>query len=171
MVSPWKPHYSPMSSHAIPSIPRVAHTGPAGHGCLGSSGLFAGHDLSVKRLMTISPNFDVWFFLGGKSNIKWKRIILKVSGNICPTMVVYMQKLKKFMCNTSRYIIRYFSTVTRKDYIYRKTRFHRRFQVVYIDTKQIYIYKSSVQRETSVEYHNLGSLHSKTSTFDSIQSQ
>ena len=38
-------------------------------------------------------------------------MILKISGYICPTKVVQIQKFQKFMRNTSRDIIRYFSTV------------------------------------------------------------
>ena len=38
-------------------------------------------------------------------------MILQISGNICPTMVVQTQRFKKCMCNASRYIIRYFSTL------------------------------------------------------------
>ena len=40
---------------------------------------------------------------------------VEISGNICPTMVVKMQKNKKFMCNTSRVTIRYFSTAASED--------------------------------------------------------
>ena len=35
-------------------------------------------------------------------------MILKISGNICPTMVGWIQKFQSFMCHTSRDIIRYF---------------------------------------------------------------
>ena len=40
---------------------------------------------------------------------------LKISGNICSTMIVQIQKIHKFMCNTSRDIIRYFSTAAGED--------------------------------------------------------
>ena len=35
-------------------------------------------------------------------------MVLKISGNIYPTMVVQIQENQKFMCNTLRDIIRYF---------------------------------------------------------------
>ena len=38
-----------------------------------------------------------------------------MSGNICPTMVVKIQKIQKFMCTTSRDIIRYFFAVASED--------------------------------------------------------
>ena len=45
-------------------------------------------------------------------------MILKISGNIYPTMVVYNQKFQKFMSITSGDIIRYFSAVASEDPVY-----------------------------------------------------
>ena len=42
-------------------------------------------------------------------------MILKISGNICQTMVVKIQKCQDFMYNTSRDIIFYFSAVSIED--------------------------------------------------------
>ena len=44
---------------------------------------------------------------------------IEISGNIYPTMVVYRYNLfYKFMCTTSRDIIRYYSTVASEDPVY-----------------------------------------------------
>ena len=42
-------------------------------------------------------------------------MILKISGNICSTMVVQIQTFQKFLCNTSRDILRYFSAIASED--------------------------------------------------------
>ena len=45
-------------------------------------------------------------------------MILKISDNICPTMVLLIQKFKKFRRNTSRDTISYFTTVASEDRVF-----------------------------------------------------
>ena len=56
-------------------------------------------------------------------------MILKISGNICPTMVVQIQNFQKFMRNTSRDIIRYVFTIASKDSVRKACILYDRFML------------------------------------------
>ena len=49
----------------------------------------------------------------------------KSNGKICPNMAVWIKNFQKFMCNSSRDIICYFSTVTSEDLVRTKLCFRQ----------------------------------------------
>ena len=69
-------------------------------------------------------------------------MILKISGKICPTMVVLIQQFQKCVCSNSRDIIRYFSVVASEDPVY-----------IYINKCQFY---TRIHKSNGCKYNNAG---------------